>query len=158
MAANSQNKLSLDKEGVTRFINEDVKPFLKAILDLKKAQGDSPSVSQLLGLEEYDDKNMFGLTTPLALGLMTTDQGGSLVNGSHLNTEVKEVAQSILDVIDQQEDLFQEFIEGLEDTLKELFNSQDVSLEKIDGEKFLDNLTDVDSIMQETGQSKAGNS
>ncbi|CAM5235535.1 type VII secretion system-associated protein [Streptomyces fumanus] len=153
MPEKSGTKLALDKEGINRFLTEDVKPFLKAILDLRKAEGDTPSISQLLGLEQYDDKNLFGLTMPLALGLMTNDQGGGVVNGPHLNTEVEEVAQSILEVMDQQEELFEEFIQGLEATLKELFDSRDVSLEKIDGEKFLDHLTDVDAIMQESGKS-----
>ncbi|CAM5438722.1 Type VII secretion system-associated protein OS=Streptomyces fumanus OX=67302 GN=GCM10018772_70940 PE=4 SV=1 [Streptomyces fumanus] len=90
---------------------------------------------------------------PPALGLMTNDQGGGVVNGPHLNTEVEEAAQSILEVMDQQEELFEEFIQGVEATLKELFDPRDVSLEKIDGEKFLDHLTDGDAIMQESGKS-----
>ncbi|MCX5400452.1 type VII secretion system-associated protein [Streptomyces sp. NBC_00102] len=156
MADTSENKLALDKAGIQRFITEDVKPFLKAILDLRKADGSTPSMGQLLGLEQYDDKSLFGLRMPLAIGVMADDKAGGIVNGNRINSEVSAVAESILKIMDEQEELFNEFIQGLEATLKDLFDSQNVNLEKIDGEKFLDNLTDVDSLILEAGTNTSG--
>ncbi|MEU3516881.1 type VII secretion system-associated protein [Streptomyces sp. NPDC006654] len=156
MANKTGPVLALDEQGIKRFIHEELEPFIADLAKLRRPDGSIPSMAQLLGKDQYEDKSLFDLAVPLAIGNMTGE--GDKVNGNHLNEEAKKVAESILTILDQQEDLFGEMKQGLEKTLRDLFTAQDGSLEKIDGEKFLDLLSDVDAILSDTGSnsSKAG--
>ncbi|MEU9386041.1 type VII secretion system-associated protein [Streptomyces sp. NPDC048279] len=147
--ADKPKNLHLDREGLQRFIDEDVQPFIDEIVKLTNPDGFAPSLSQILGKEDYDNPDWFGLRLPLSIGLMAEDGD---TKGKNLSDEITKAAQSVLTVLTQQQKLFKEFKEGLEETCGKLLKSRDDSLEKIDGERFLDKISDVDSALTEAGQ------
>ncbi|MGW3150334.1 type VII secretion system-associated protein [Streptomyces sp. NPDC001177] len=148
-----KSEVKLDREGLRSFIENEVKPFLDEIRKMNQPSSFAPSMAQILGKEDYDNKDWFGMETPLAIGKMGSKDAGGFgdVHGQQLNDQITESGNSFLEILRTHEELFGDIVDGLESTIKELFKTRDGGLEKIEGQKFLDYFTDVDQILQETG-------
>ncbi|MFJ7078534.1 type VII secretion system-associated protein [Streptomyces sp. NPDC098781] len=137
--------LKLDKEGLQRFIEDEVRPFITELKEMTEPTLYGPSLAQVIGREEMDRKELWGLAVPLAIGNMAGGDGKFPdVKGRELSDKVIAAAESVIDVIDSHIKLFTEMEEGLLTTVKTLFKEQENSLEKMPGDKIMEVFEDVD--------------
>ncbi|HEY5833942.1 type VII secretion system-associated protein [Streptomyces sp.] len=142
--------MKLDKEGIRQFVENEVKPFLAEIVKMTKPDTFAPSLAQIIGKDQYDNPDWFGLVTPLAIGLMGAENGP----GAPLNKKVATSGESVVETLELHRELFTEIEQALEETVEKLFKAQGDNLEKVDGDKFMDFFTDVDDILADSGSNE----
>ncbi|MBU6534598.1 type VII secretion system-associated protein [Streptomyces sp. NPDC057245] len=146
--------LVLDKEWLKNFLDGEISEFQKGIKKISSdADGDYsdrlydglvseisgggrpiPSVRNLLACPP--DVNP-AATWPLTMGTM--EEG----IGSTLQGQVKSLAESLKSFLDDQRILFDDIEDNLREVMQELLKTEGASLEKIDGQKFMNLIEDV---------------
>ncbi|WP_328583214.1 type VII secretion system-associated protein [Streptomyces sp. NBC_00370] len=154
--------LVLNKEWIKGFINGDLHEFQTAI---GKILSDAPSerfasdmhgadVQSIVNLGHIRPSNIHtGNSIPLAIGALAGDDGlaGDLVKA------VKDTADQLAEFVKDQKTLFEDIESNLRDAMETLLKTEGDSLNKIDGEKFLDVFEDVnDDITDSLGGSGGG--
>ncbi|WP_069169328.1 type VII secretion system-associated protein [Streptomyces griseus] len=156
MADNSP-AVNLNKAWLQNFLDNDVVPFLAAVKKIRE-DGDSPegvlvpAIPNLQGGEDGANKapGFFdGQKVPLAIGTMAGDKDGR-TNGGYLIKCLNEMVDQIDELLKLQVELFEEIEDNLEDTIEEMFKTQDDNLEKIDGKKLVDFFEGVDEVLSES--------
>ncbi|MBT2899184.1 MULTISPECIES: type VII secretion system-associated protein [unclassified Streptomyces] len=149
--------LNLNKAWLQSFLDNDLVPFLA---EIKKMRDDGttsngttvPGIPSLQGGEDgsataagfYD-----GQKKPLAIGTMAADENGR-TNGGYLVKCLNGLVDQLDDILKLQVELFEQIEEDLEDTIEELFKTQDGNLEKIDGKDMIDFFEGVDEVLSES--------
>ncbi|WP_210592171.1 type VII secretion system-associated protein [Streptomyces sp. GESEQ-35] len=146
--------LVLDKEWLKNFINEEIGEFQKGIKKISSdADGDYsdqlydgidsevsggnrpiPSVRNLTVCPPYVSD---AATWPLTIGKMEESIGATL------QEQAKSSAESLSSFLKDQETLFSDIEENLREVLHELLKTEGASLEKVDGQKFMNLIEDV---------------
>ncbi|MEU5717332.1 type VII secretion system-associated protein [Streptomyces sp. NPDC020403] len=156
MAENSP-AVNLNKAWLQNFLDNDVIPFLAAVKKIRE-DGDSPdkvlvpAIPNLQGGEDGANKapGFFdGQKVPLAIGTMAGDKEGR-TNGGYLIKSLNEMVDQLDEILKLQVELFEEIEDNLEDTIEEMFKTQDDNLEKIDGKKLVDFFEGVDEVLSES--------
>ncbi|MGW2213000.1 type VII secretion system-associated protein [Streptomyces sp. NPDC001781] len=156
--ADNPPAVNLNKAWLQDFLDNEVSPFLAAIKKMRE-DGDSPdgvlvpAIPNLQGAGEgaatapgFSD----GQKVPLAIGTMASEKEGR-TNGSYLIESLNGMVDQIDEILKLQVSLFEEIEENLDDTIAEMFKTQDDNLEKIDGKKFIDFFEGVDEVLSESG-------
>ncbi|MFD5037094.1 type VII secretion system-associated protein [Streptomyces sp. NPDC058378] len=155
--ADNPPAVNLNKAWLQNFLDNDVIPFLAAVKKIRE-DGDSPdkvlvpAIPNLQGGEDGANKapGFFdGQKVPLAIGTMAGDKDGR-TNGGYLIKCLNEMVDQIDEILKLQVELFEEIEDNLEDTIEEMFKTQDDNLEKIDGKKLVDFFEGVDEVLSES--------
>lgn len=163
MAENTPT-VNLNKAWMQSFLTDDVGPFREAIRLIREdgtAPGDDdlavPAVGNLLADSGAKKASGFhdGQKIPIAIGTMAADEGGR-VNGGYLVKSLNTILEQLDGILKQQSELFEEIEANLEDSMDKMFKTQDESLDKIDGKKFVDFFEDVDDVLSEGSGGKSG--
>ncbi|MDH6624499.1 hypothetical protein M2271_002301 [Streptomyces sp. LBL] len=163
MAENTPT-VNLNKAWLESFIEKDVGPFREAIRLIREdgtAPADDalqvPAVGNLLAGNGAKAASGFydGQKVPIAIGTMAADEGGR-VNGGYLVKSLNAVLEQLDGILKNQSELFEEIEANLRDTIAEMSKTQEESLEKIDGKKFVNFFEDVDDVLSEGSGSKGG--
>ncbi|MFJ1746196.1 type VII secretion system-associated protein [Streptomyces sp. NPDC088116] len=163
MAENTPT-VNVNKAWMQKFLDDDIKPFRKAIAAIREdgeapaSDLKAPAVGNLLAGNGAKTAAGFhdGQKVPLAIGLMAADEG-ERTNGAYVIKSLNAVLEQLEEILKMQSELFEEMEANLEDSIEKMFKTQDDSLEKIDGKKFIDFFEDVDDVLSEgTGGSGGG--
>ncbi|MFJ5225928.1 type VII secretion system-associated protein [Streptomyces sp. NPDC088400] len=154
--AENTTTVNLNKAWMQSFLTDDVGPFREAIRLIREdgtAPGDDlavPAVGNLLADNGAKTASGFydGQKIPIAIGTMAADEGGR-VNGGYLVKSLNTILEQLDGILKQQSELFEEIEANLEDSMDKMFKTQDESLDKIDGKKFVDFFEDVDDVLSE---------
>ncbi|ADI03694.1 hypothetical protein SBI_00573 [Streptomyces bingchenggensis BCW-1] len=150
--------IQLNKEWMEHFINVDVHDFQVELKNILKDRGDIPALGSLKKENPHDFADPpipSGTQLPLTIGAMTGD-GEELTNGAHLHKTLVALIDQIVGMIEEQQTLFDDIEENLRETVHTLLKTQDGNLAKIDGEKFLDGLEDVEDDLTSGGSGSGG--
>lgn len=157
--ADNPPAVNLNKAWLQDFLDNDVTPFLAAIKKMREdgysPYGDPDLVPAIPNLQEPEDgpataPGFFpGQNVPLAIGKMAGDDKGR-TNGSYVIKSLSGMVDQLDEILTLQVALFEEIEANLEDTIAEMFKTQDDNLEKIDGKKFVDFFEGVDEVLSET--------
>ncbi|MFJ8027538.1 type VII secretion system-associated protein [Streptomyces sp. NPDC096311] len=129
----------LDKQSVQAFIDGDLATFIGDLKHIVE-KGD-PSIRDLAdGVTTSDTVLGIHPGQPLMMGLIGDDD---LVGGALFVKSLATNLQTTLNVLEAQQDTFDEINEGLVTTLKELFKTQDDNLGTIGADEFSGVLTDT---------------
>jgi hypothetical protein len=147
--------VNLNKSWLQSFIDNDIIPFKDEIRKIG-LEGNSPVdgvlVPALADLVAAGGKTAAGFldgqVKPLAIGTMAGETGGR-TNGGNVKDKLNELITQVNAILKQQGELFGEIEDDLKATILKMFKTQDESLDKIDGKKFVDFFEDVDSILSE---------
>lgn len=162
MAENTPT-VNLNKAWLQKFIDNDVIPFKDEIRKIG-LEGNSPVdgvlVPALADLVAAGGKTAAGFldaqVKPIAIGSMAAEKGGR-TNGGNVAGKLDELIKQVTEILTQQGELFGEIEDDLKQTIAKMFKTQDESLDKIDGKKFVDFFEDVDGILSEGPGSTSGN-
>ncbi|MEU6227592.1 type VII secretion system-associated protein [Streptomyces sp. NPDC047042] len=154
MAENTPT-VNLNKAWLQNFLDNDVIPFRDEIRKLG-LDGVSPvdgvDVPAVVDLVAAGGKTAVGFrdgqVKPLAIGSMAAD-GKGRTNGGNIAGKLNELIEQLTSILAFQGELFDEIEDDLKETLEKMFKTQDESLDKIDGKKFVNFFEDVDSILSE---------
>ncbi|MFI1330682.1 type VII secretion system-associated protein [Streptomyces sp. NPDC020845] len=149
--------IQLDKAWMEHFINVDVHDFQAELKKILKDKGDIPALGSLKSENPHDWKGAdipSGTKLPLTIGAMTEEE--ELTNGSHIHKTLKQLIDQILGMIEDQQKLFDDIEDNLRETVNTLLKTQGDNLGKIDGEKILDPLEDVDDDLASEGSGSGG--
>ncbi|MBK3546008.1 type VII secretion system-associated protein [Streptomyces sp. MBT60] len=86
---------------------------------------------------------------------MAADENGR-TNGGYLVKCLNGLVDQLDDILKLQIELFEQIEEDLEDTIEELFKTQDGNLEKIDGKDMIDFFEGVDEVLSESAGGGSG--
>ncbi|MER7786528.1 type VII secretion system-associated protein [Streptomyces sp. NPDC097640] len=145
-------QIQLNKKWMENFINVDVHDFQAELKKILKDKGDIPALLSLKSENPHGWKGAnvpSGTKLPLTIGSMTEEE--TLTNGSHLHKSLVKLIDQIVEMIEDQQTLFDDIEDNLRDTVNTLLKTQDDNLAKIDGEKFLDHIEDVDDDLSGSG-------
>ncbi|MEU5344740.1 type VII secretion system-associated protein [Streptomyces sp. NPDC020766] len=154
----------LDSEYLKKFIQEHVEKFSVALEAMLK-HNEVTDAKPISYISDGRTNTTLKVTSPLIIGLMAapptpggTDDpnkaGGA--GGGELNTVIQKSAGEILRIFEDQKVLFEDIKEALEETIKELAESQGKNLESIAANEFLDIFEDVDSDFGNSGENSGG--
>lgn len=155
--------VNLNKAWLQSFLDDDVVPFLAAVKKMRQ-DGKAPDGTLVPGmpnLQSGDDGAdkapgfHDGQKVPLAIGVMAGDKDGR-TNGGYLIKSLDKMVDQIDTILKLQVDLFEEIEDNLQDTIDEMFKTQDDNLEKIDGKKFVNFFDGVDDVLSEAGGGSGG--
>jgi hypothetical protein len=146
-------KLEFDKEGIRQFIEEEIKPFLREVDKMTRSDSFAPSLAQIIGKDNPDNPDWFGLRTPLAIGFMATGEGPFKTG---LPEEVNKSAQSVVTVLETQYELFDEIIKCAEEMVDKYLKAEGDTLVKIDGEDIIEEFWGVDQLLSQGGTGNKG--
>ncbi|MGC9501094.1 type VII secretion system-associated protein [Streptomyces sp. WG7] len=135
---------ALDSGFLKAFISEEIVEFKGALDKMLKDSTDGPAPSSI----GDPDITTLKSTRPLVIGQMAGEGGAG---GKALNEQIQAAADAIHSVIKDHRVLFDDIEEALEETVKELTDSQKGSLDKITAETFMDIFEDVDAAMEGGG-------
>lgn len=141
-------KLEFDKAGIRQFIEEEIKPFLAEVDKMTRGDSFAPSLAQIVGKDNPDNPDWFGLRTPLAIGFMATGEK-SFTTG--LPDEVNTSALSVVTVLETQYELFDEIVKCAEEMVDKYLKAENDTLVKIDGEDVIEEFWGVDQILSQGG-------
>lgn len=150
--------VNLNKAWLKSFLDNDVVPFLAAVKKIREDGNDPggvlvPGMRNLQSGEKGGKKApgfYDGQKVPLAIGLMAGDKDGR-TNGGYLINSLTTMVDQIDEILKFQVELFGEIEDNLEDTIAEMFKTQDDNLEKIDGKKIINFFEGVDEVLSEGG-------
>ncbi|KAK1183471.1 type VII secretion system-associated protein [Streptomyces sp. NBS 14/10] len=150
--------IQLDKKWMEHFINHDVLGFQDELKKILQDRGEIPAVSSLKKDNPHQWEGAHvppGTQLPLTIGFMAHDEES---NGDNLRGVVSELIDQIVEMIGQQQVLFDDIEDNLRETVHKLLKTQGASLGKIDGEKILDPLEDVDDDLASARSGSGGGS
>ncbi|MET8557441.1 type VII secretion system-associated protein [Streptomyces sp. NPDC004959] len=145
--------LNLNKAWLQDFLTDDVGGFLTALKKMREDGTDVPAIPNLQGGEDGANKAMGfkdGQKTPLAIGTMALDKEGR-TNGGYLIKSLNTLVDQVDEILKLQVELFEEIEDNLEDTIEEIFTTQEDNLGKIDGKKIVNFFEGVDDVLSESG-------
>ncbi|WP_395575109.1 type VII secretion system-associated protein [Streptomyces sp. BK79] len=124
----------LDTEFLNQFIRNHIEEFAN---DLSKIMKDDANGNAITYIAEGKlTPGTLASTKPLAIGRMAGDSSG--VAGASLNKAIQALAESISKVIKDHQVLFGDIEQALRDTIAEMKQEQQASLEKMSATKFTD--------------------
>ncbi|MET7412602.1 type VII secretion system-associated protein [Streptomyces rubiginosohelvolus] len=149
--------LNLNKAWLQSFLDDDLVPFLAEIKKMREdgTTTDGTTVPGIPTLQGGEDGSATaagfhdGQKKPLAIGTMAADENGR-TNGGYLVKCLNGLVDQLDDILKLQVELFEQIEEDLEDTIEELFKTQDGNLEKIDGKDMIDFFEGVDEVLSES--------
>ncbi|WP_405549577.1 type VII secretion system-associated protein [Streptomyces globisporus] len=152
--------LNLNKAWLQSFLDDDLVPFLAEIKKMREDSTDGvPAIPSLQG-GDAGSKTAAGFfdgqAKPLAIGTMAGDENGR-TNGGYLVKCLNGLVDQIDDILKLQIELFEQIEEDLEETIAELFKTQDGNLEKIDGKDLVDFFGGVDEVLSESAGGGSNN-
>ncbi|GAA2348812.1 type VII secretion system-associated protein [Streptomyces kunmingensis] len=145
--------LNLNKAWLQNFLTDDVGGFLTVLKKMREDGTDVPAIPNLQGGEDGANKAMGfkdGQKTPLAIGTMALDKEGR-TNGGYLIKSLNTLVDQVDEILKLQVELFEEIEDNLEDTIEEIFTTQEDNLGKIDGKKIVNFFEGVDDVLSESG-------
>lgn len=149
--------IQLDKTWMENFINVDVHEFKLELKKILQDRGDIPAVGSLKSENPHDYADPpipSGTKLPLTIGRMTEEE--DLTNGSNIHNTLVDLIDQIVEMIEEQQTLFDDIEDNLRETVDTLLKTQDGNLAKIDGEKFLDGIEDVEDDLSSEGSGSGG--
>ncbi|MGS2589441.1 type VII secretion system-associated protein [Streptomyces hebeiensis] len=145
--------LNLNKAWLQDFLTNDVGEFLTKVKKMREDDGEIPAIPNLQGGEDGANKAIGfrdGQKTPLAIGTMALDKEGR-TNGGYLIKSLNALVDQVDEILKLQVELFEEIEDNLEDTIEEIFTTQEDNLGKIDGKKIVNFFEGVDDVLSESG-------
>ncbi|KAB1140859.1 type VII secretion system-associated protein [Streptomyces luteolifulvus] len=136
----------LDAGTLQAFLDHDVAGFSEELRKIRRDNESAPALKSMLDgitTTESLQQNPF-----LAIGLMATSE---VVGGSGLVTTVTDQAKSIDDVLEFQQQLFNDFDSNMQETIDTLLKTQGSSLEAIEGQQLLDAFGEVEDTLSNAG-------
>lgn len=149
--------IQLDKTWMENFINVDVHDFKAELKKILKDKGDIPALGSLEMKNPHhfaDPPIPTGTQLPLTIGAMTGEE--EMTNGSNLHKTVTSLIDQIVQMVEDQQALFDDIEHNLRETVHTLMKTQHSNLTKIDGQKFLDGMEDVDNDLSSEGSGSSG--
>ncbi|MEU7467500.1 type VII secretion system-associated protein [Streptomyces sp. NPDC044984] len=123
---------TLDVDFLNQFIRNHIEEFTN---DLSKIMKDDANGNAITYIAEGKlTPGTLALTKPLAIGRMAGDNSG--VAGASLNKAIQAMAESISKVIKDHQVLFGDIEQALRDTITEMKQTQQASLDKMSSTKF----------------------
>lgn len=136
----------LDVEFLNRFIANQIVEFQST---LNRILQDSPDGLPISKIAE-ETVTTFDSPRPLNVGLMAKELG----QGADLNSDVAKAAAEIQRLLEDQQVLFSDIKEAMEELVAKMRASQDVNLETIPLDDFMDVFEDVDSDLSNPSDSE----
>ncbi|OON81113.1 type VII secretion system-associated protein [Streptomyces tsukubensis] len=138
----------LNKEWMKSFINGDLHDFQSAIAKMLVSAPserfgsnmDGVDVVSITKLQDAPDNIHSNNQHPLAIGALAGKDG----LGADLVKSILDAAGKLGDFIEDQKKLFDDIESNLRDTMETFLKTEGDSMDKIDGEKFLDVFEDVE--------------
>ncbi|MGP3985816.1 type VII secretion system-associated protein [Streptomyces sp. 3N207] len=166
--------LTLDKAWIEKFLNVDIEEFQAELKKIRTESGPYspislvlaiagmpmpdwmvPTMAMLAGGAAPPDSVAKDAPWPLMIGPMAGE--GDTVGGAEMSKRVSNMATELHGFLSDQVTLFRDIEENLRDSIDSLFSAEGDSLEKIDGQKLIDALEDVeDDLAAENSGSSSG--
>ena len=139
----------LDKQHMQKFVDGDLTEFIG---DLKKILEGDPSMRDMdEGVTTEDNVGGVSAGMPIMMGLI---DGSDLTSGESFAESLANNITTVVDILQGEQDTFQDIDDGLRTTLEELFKTQESNLSSIKANEFTEILSDSGF----SGEAPAGDS
>ncbi|WP_217145788.1 type VII secretion system-associated protein [Streptomyces sp. AC627_RSS907] len=141
----------LDSDFLNQFIKNHIEEFANDLAKIMKDDANGNAITYIA--EGKLTPGTLASTKPLAIGRMAGDSSG--VAGASLNKAIQALAEGISKVIKDHQVLFGDIEQALRDTITEMKQEQQASLEKMSATRFTDIFEPVQGDLSEQSQAAA---